>query len=63
EPLGRAVALPAKPGKNLLFLKKKKQKDFARKLPNPDSRKFFGSFFQERTRFLPSRAPHLGGTP
>ena len=45
--------------KILLFLKKKKQKDFARTLrvmqeaTGSHLQKFFGSFFQERTRFLP----------
>ena len=44
--------------RSLLFLKKKKQKDFARKplvsqmTMKPYGQKFFGSFFQERTRFL-----------
>ncbi len=43
--------------KTLLFLKKKKQKDFAywdsgaRAAPEINGPKFFGSFFQERTRF------------
>ncbi|MGI4977140.1 MAG: hypothetical protein ACRYG6_09385 [Janthinobacterium lividum] len=42
----------------LLFLEKKKQKDFARLGSEPNVwqgtnvQKFFGSFFQERTRFL-----------
>ncbi len=45
-------------GKTLLFLKKKKQKDFAhwvpgrRAAPSLNGQKFFGSFFQERTCFL-----------
>ncbi len=44
--------------KILLFLKKKKQKDFAhgipgvRVAPGPHVQKFFGFFFQERTCFL-----------
>ena len=44
--------------KRLLFLKKKKQKDFARwgaaQAGGSETSwaKFFGSFFQERTRFL-----------
>jgi len=43
--------------KSLLFLKKKKQKDFSVLNPEmvPDSekgKKFFGSFFQERTAFV-----------
>jgi hypothetical protein len=44
----------------LLFLKKKKQKDFlcwgmgcvAANAHAPESEKFFGSFFQKRTAFL-----------
>ncbi len=56
--------------KGLLFLKKKKQKDFAPWVPGalaaPESheQKFFGSFFQERTRFLPAAANNTGpGSP
>ena len=54
-------------GKNLLFLKKKKQKDFAygtpsaRAAPEPNRQKFFGSFFQERTCFLPIMLQETGG--
>jgi hypothetical protein len=38
--------------KNLLFLKKKKQKDFYESHPHQVG-KFFGSFFQKRTACLP----------
>ena len=54
---GSALPVPQE-SKALLFLKKKKQKDFANKItdewlaPSPFGQKFFGSFFQERTRFL-----------
>jgi hypothetical protein len=37
----------------LLFLKKKKQKDFIRLGSEPNPQKFFASFFQKRS-FLPS---------
>jgi len=48
--------------KELLFLKKKKQKDFftwamgfvGDIAHGPDSKKFFGSFFQKRTASLES---------
>jgi len=51
--------------KSLLFLKKKKQKDFSRfspeMVPGPENRKkFFGSFFQERTAFVAHRAKGPG---
>jgi len=45
--------------RNLLFLKKKKQKDFYPFKPSfpiafrVNGQKFFGSFFQKRTLFLP----------
>jgi hypothetical protein len=43
--------------KSLLFLKKKKQKDFCSFGPglgrSANGQKFFGSFFQKRTFFLP----------
>jgi hypothetical protein len=46
--------------KSLLFLKKKKQKDFfmlghgrwLHRASGPESKKFFGSFFQKRTASL-----------
>jgi hypothetical protein len=46
--------MPGLQGRILLFLKKKKQKDFS---PfgvwiGTNGEKFFGSFFQKRTRFL-----------
>jgi hypothetical protein len=56
--------------KNLLFVNKKKQKNFihllrgvrwARMLDGEAARhggEFFGSFFQKRTFFLPGPAPH-----
>ena len=52
--------------KDLLFLKKKKQKDFThgvpgvRGAPEPSGQKFFGSFFQERTCFLPAVLQEIG---
>ncbi len=51
--------------KSLLFLKKKKQKDFVRGVSGagaaagPNVQKFFGSFFQERTRFLLAAASNI----
>ena len=53
-------------GKAHLFLKKKKQKDFApgvpgaRAAPEPNERKLFASFFQERTCFLPAMLQEIG---
>ncbi len=63
---GRMTWLARQGSKTLLFLKKKKQKDFApfgterdaRSLPN--GQEFFGSFFQKRTT-LPSPHPDQGG--
>jgi len=50
--------------KSLLFLKKKKQKDFPRfSFLNPEpgnGEKFFGSFFQERTAFVAHRTKDPG---
>ena len=56
----------AQESKTLLFLKRKKQKDFAhgvpdaRATPEPNGQKFFGSFFQERTRLLPAKLQEAG---
>ncbi len=61
-PAGCAAGAGMKGSKNLLFLKKKKQKDFAmfgtERAPRsvPKGQKFFASFFQKRSAsFLPGR--------